>query len=185
MSDYPSYYAYPSAPPVVRATPRPPRLHWGWVLALQFVTRGLFEWGWLIVQANWVRRVRGKSRAFPFAIALACLLPLLILYVVFMAVLMRLLGAEFQTGVAFMVGLWVISFVVLRLVTVYTLRAELQEEPIGIPLGGVMTFFFGTVYFQYHLRDWDGSLEPNGVLGLAGAAPAPIVVGDAPQTPQA
>lgn len=184
MSDYPSYYAYPSAPPVARATPRPPRLHWGWVLALQLVTRGFFELGWLIVQANWVRRVQGKSRAFPLSIALASLLPLMILYIVFMAVVMRLLGDEFQTGAAIMTGLWVIAFIVLRLLTVFTLRAELQEEPIGIPLGGAMTFFFGTIYFQYHLRDWDGSLEPNGTLGLAGAV-APIVVSDVTQTPQA
>jgi hypothetical protein len=182
MSDYPSYYAYPSTPPVVRAMPRPPRLHWGWVLALQLLTRGFFELAWLIVQANWVRRVRGKSRAFPFSIALACLLPLMILYVVFMAALMRLLGASFETWAGIIVGLWVISFVVLRLVTVFTLRSELQEEPIGIPLGGGMTFFFGTIYFQYHLRDWDGSLEPNGVLGLSGAT-APIMASDAPQPP--
>jgi len=178
--NYPPQMAYPSAPPVVRAVPRPPRLHWGWVLALQIVTRGFFELAWLIVQANWVRKVRGRSRALPFSIALACLLPLMLFYVLFMGVLMRLIGTEFQNGVAIAVGLWVISFVVLRLVTVFTLRSELEEEPIAIPLGGAMTFFFGTIYFQYHLRDWDGSLEPNGVLGLTGAAP---IVGGATEAP--
>lgn len=183
MSDLPSYYAYPSAPQVVRATPRPPRLHWGWVLALQLITRGFFELAWLIVQANWVRRVRGKSRAFPFAIALASLLPVMILYIVFMAVVMRLLGDEYATGASIMVGLWVVAFIVLRLVTVFTLRAELQEEPINIPLGGVLTLFLGTIYFQYHLRDWDGSLEPDGTLGLTGPL-APIAAGDVQQTPQ-
>jgi len=162
--------------------PRPPRLHWGWVVLLQFLTRGFFELAWLIVQANWVRKVRGKSRALPFSIALASLLPLMILYLLFMAVIMRLLGSSFETGAAIIVGVWLLSFVVLRLVTVFTLRSELEKEPIGIPLGGVMTFFFGTIYFQYHLRDWDGSLEPNGILGLT-AATAPLVVGDGPEIP--
>ena len=26
-------------------------------------------------------------------------------------------------------------------------------EPMGLSLSGVMTFFFGTIYFQYHVND--------------------------------
>ena len=26
-------------------------------------------------------------------------------------------------------------------------------EPIGLSLSGVMTFFFGATYFQYHIND--------------------------------
>ena len=27
------------------------------------------------------------------------------------------------------------------------------EEPMGLLLSGIMTFFFGAVYFQYHFND--------------------------------
>jgi hypothetical protein len=41
-------------------------------------------------------------------------------------------------------------------VTIYSIRNELQThynriEPIGLQLGGIMTFFFSFLYFQYHL----------------------------------
>ena len=52
MSSYPPFYAYPSAPPVVRAVPDPPRLHWGWVLVLSLVTFGVFGTAWLIVASE-------------------------------------------------------------------------------------------------------------------------------------
>ena len=38
------------------------------------------------------------------------------------------------------------------------MRSELEEhfntvEPVGLSLSGVMTFFFGGLYFQYHIND--------------------------------
>jgi hypothetical protein len=41
------------------------------------------------------------------------------------------------------------------------------EEPIHLQLNGVMTFFFGTLYFQHHLSriaQWkkSGVLQPQG-----------------------
>jgi hypothetical protein len=40
----------------------------------------------------------------------------------------------------------------------YSLKSSLEEhynsaEPMGLLLSGVMTFFFGCIYFQYHLND--------------------------------
>jgi hypothetical protein len=43
---------------------------------------------------------------------------------------------------------------VLWVVVAYTLKGELESSPIKIPLSGIMTFFFGSVYFQYHLFDY-------------------------------
>ena len=44
-----------------------------------------------------------------------------------------------------------------RLVARFSMRASLEEhfngpDPIGLRLSGVMTFFFGGLYFQYHLN---------------------------------
>ena len=40
----------------------------------------------------------------------------------------------------------------------FSLRSSLEEyytsvEPMGLTLSGVMTFFFGDIYFQYHLNE--------------------------------
>jgi len=41
----------------------PPNFHWGWVLGLGILTRGLFSGIWGLVQANWVRKVSNSSKA--------------------------------------------------------------------------------------------------------------------------
>ncbi len=155
----------------------PPRLHWGWVLALNVVTRGLFSLVWMLVQANWTRKVRGRGRAFWFAIAGVCFLP--VGFVAFLALgfTVALLHRELPNElIGVMTGVLVLGYLGVYFGTVYTLRFELESSPIEIPLGAVMTFFFGTIYFQYHLRDYNredaafASAHPVG-LGLGGAAP--------------
>lgn len=46
----------------------------------------------------------------------------------------------------------------IRLANVFVLRNELADQPILIELSWVMTFLFGPVYFQYHLRDYHGTV---------------------------
>jgi hypothetical protein len=155
MGTYPPFYAYPSAPPVVRAVPDPPRLHWGWVLLLSFITFNLFGMAWLIVQANWVRKVYGRSKSLPWAIAYASILPALVLFIFvtgFLGAFLHL--ANVQQVVSIGLVLARIALGVLWIVTVFMLRDELSADPINIPLGGIMTFFFGPLYFQYHLSDY-------------------------------
>jgi hypothetical protein len=55
-------------------------------------------------------------------------------------------------------GLLELAYVVVLLVGRFKLRTSLErhyntDEPMGLALGGVMTFFFGCIYFQYHLND--------------------------------
>ena len=155
MSSYPPFYAYPSAPPVVRAVPDPPRLHWGWVLVLSLVTFGIFGMVWLIVQANWVRKVRGRSRTLPWAIAYASILPALFLFAILMGVLGAMLHLQdVQATIASVAQLARIAMFLFWILTVYMLGNELNAEPIGIPLNNVLIFFLGPVYFQYHLSDY-------------------------------
>jgi hypothetical protein len=144
--------------------PKAPRLHWGWVLALQLLTRGLFSLAWLIVQANWVRRVNGKSRAFVLSIVNACLFPAFFLLIVIEAVLKA--GTDV---IGIITTVFMVIFVVSNLWTTFQLRFELESTPINIPLGGVATFFLGVIYFQYNLHDYDveDKTVPEGSLGLA------------------
>jgi len=54
-------------------------------------------------------------------------------------------------------GLVGIASWVMRLIARFTLRDDIERhfngpEPLGIRLSGVMTFFFGGIYFQYKLN---------------------------------
>lgn len=180
MSQEPVPFAYPDAsaqyvPTIV--PPPPPRLHWGWVLAISAVTVGLFGIVWLFVQSVWVKKASGRKAGFGWALGYLLYLP----------------GAMIIGGVcgaiAFMQHIPIDEFMivpkllirlaglVLYVMTIYTLRSELEAEPIGISLGGVMTFFFGAIYFQYHLHDYgeiggaSASFSSPSGLGLNGAAP--------------
>lgn len=179
MGNYPAHYAYPSSPPLYRELPPPVRWHWGWVLLLNVLTRGLFGAVWLLVQAYWVKRVNGTSRAFAWSIAHVCFFPLIFLAAIGVGVAIPLLHLNDETAKGLMGALMafvIVGILVLYYVTVYTLRSELQDLPIGLTLGPIMTFFFGTIYFQYHLRDFSFdqvSTTPGSALGLNAA---PVVV---------
>jgi len=146
--------------------PKPPRLHWGFVLLFQIVTFGLFNAVWLLVQANWVRRVNGTSKAFWWAIIYICMLPaMFLLLIIEGAVGVRSDDLAFKLIVnVFQLGIFVVA-----IGAVFILRSELELPPISVPLGGVMTFLFQSVYFQYHLHDYDveGKAVPEGSLGLS------------------
>jgi hypothetical protein len=165
----PSYIRFPSEAPA-RQIPRPPGLHWGWVLALNIITVSFFGIVWLLVQSIWVRRVRGRSTAFIWAILHAAFVPLLFVSIIGVAIVMGATGNaagydDFVHDVDLPIRL---AIAVLYLCTVFTLKSELEAEPIGIPLSGVMTFFFGPIYFQYFLHDWDRETPSGyGTLNLS------------------
>jgi|ERR1700733_1938217 hypothetical protein len=171
MDTFESYRAGAIPPPMLLSEPTrpsPPRLHWGWVLALNLITRNLFGIVWLIVQANWVRKVRGKSTAFVLAIVYGNMIPAMAL-VAFVGG--RMGATEDSSWLNVVIAVGVLGIVVLWIATVFTLRAELSESPIDIPLGGVMTFLFGPIYFQYFLHDYEtgygGKRAADGILGLS------------------
>jgi hypothetical protein len=152
-------------PTATRVSIPPPRLHWGWLLALSFVTGFLFYGVWLIVQSNWARRTRGRSVAFPMAVAL-CAAQLAFMFVGDpshgFVVLYGFVLSGNGGDLAFV--LWLIA-ILLRIVNFFVLRRELMNSPIFISLSSPMTFFFGPIYFQYHLRNYRG-IPLDGVQGL-------------------
>ena len=139
-----------------RIVPRPPRLHWGIVLALQIVTLGIFGLVWLVVQAVWVKRMTGQSKGLTWAIINLCAFPVIV-------TLASLLGSS--------AGLERLLFFVLNVTTVFTLRSQMEDFPINLSLGGGMTFLFGTIYFQYQLQDYSMP-DPDDVFGPFPESPA-------------
>ena len=151
--NYPPQMAYPSAPPVYRAFPAPPRLHWGWVLVLCVVTLGIFVPVWLFVQARWVKKASGNGRPFAWTVAYLIFYCLLLVMAIGASAFLTFTGrhdlfrvieeetAFFQRIVGF------VSYIA----SVYLLKSALESPPIKIPLQGLATFIFGPVYFQWFL----------------------------------
>jgi len=130
--------------------PDPPNLHWALVLLIGVFTCGLFIVVWDIVQAAWMRKVNPRSNA-------------IFLYIAELVVNLGgnagRMGLMFSSGmhqqyIPLGLGIFIITFTLVILAR-FDMRRSMEEhyngpEPIGLSLSGVMTFFFGTFYFQYH-----------------------------------
>jgi hypothetical protein len=164
--------AYPM-PVDPRIVPQPPRLHWGWVLALSWLTLGVFGTVWLVVQALWAKRLTGNSKPLVIAIVLACTTPFFFVLMICVGFVMGATGhsADVKPLSNLLVSVFKLLIVGLHLATVFMLRSELEDSPINISLSGVMTLFFGTTYFQYHLMDYSVPTAEE-VYGAIPAAPA-------------
>lgn len=130
--------------------PDPPNLNWVLVLLFGIVTCGLFIVAWDIVQAVWMRRVDARSKA---------------LYLYIAGDLLNMFGSllRFRTlfaggvryGVSFALPFGLITLILIVLAR-FDMKRSLEEhyntrEPIGLSLNSVMTLFFGSLYFQYHM----------------------------------
>ena len=143
--------AYANVPPAVPAAifPDPPNLHWGLVLLFGILTCGLFSIIWDIVQASWMKKVDPESKAFSIYLGAAGAL-VLIFVMSFMA------GMAHTTNS--LTGVLQIVYSVILIVGRFSFKASMEKhyntaEPMGLALSGVMTFFFGGIYFQYHFND--------------------------------
>jgi hypothetical protein len=157
----PGYGATAAYAGPVTLYPDPPNLHWGLCLLFGFLTCGIFTIIYDVIQTIWLKKVNPASKS-------------LLYYIIFMGLEFLNFGGSMGkaalimrgqippvTGSSIMFSLLsgVISIAVLVMFIVYrfTMRSELQyhfngPEPIGLRLGGFMTFFFGGLYFQYHFN---------------------------------
>jgi hypothetical protein len=144
--------AVPFAPlaPVYAPTPGaqyadPPNLHWGLLLLFSVLTCALFYYAWAIVQASWMKRIEPASKALFYYIGgVFCIAVYLVM--AFRPEIADSYGIIFRLGGS-----------VLMIAGAFSLRASLEEhynsaEPLGLTLSGIMTFFFPTIYFQYHFN---------------------------------
>ena len=159
----PPGYEQPLAPTYPAATaamyPDAPNLSWGLVLLFAFFTCSLFMFVWNLVLAAWMKRVKPNSTAiFYYATAAALLFVQIVT------------GTHTRMQIEPGTHWWITYYAahplrnmislatwIVRLIARFTMRANLEEhfnttEPVGLSLSGVMTFFFGGIYFQYHLN---------------------------------
>jgi len=151
------------AAPALEAYPDAPNLSWGLVLLFAVFTCSLFMFVWNLVLASWMKRVQPNSTAI-FYYATAAVLAFL--QVIFGTHTATHVQTHMQFGYYFtwsgyrshpLGNLLGLAVWIVRIIARFSMRASLEEhfngpEPVGLSLSGVMTFFFGGLYFQYHLN---------------------------------
>ena len=124
--------------------PLPPNLHWSIVLILGVLTRQLFNLIWALVQANWARKLSGDNKPM----VLVAMYPAGMIAGILTTALYRNAGLG---------RLFIFAGAIVYLFGVFSIKAAMEEyynstEKVGLQLSGVMTFFFSTVYIQYHIN---------------------------------
>ena len=135
--------------PVVAAEPQlvplPPNLHWSIVLILGLLTRQLFNLAWALVQGNWARKLSGDNK------------PMVLVAMYPAGMVAGILTIALSRSMAPLGGLFIIAGAIVYVVGMFSIKSAMEEyytttENIGLQLSGVMTFFFSTVYIQYHIN---------------------------------
>jgi len=139
----------PAAQTLPAAQIIPPDLHWAVVLVLGITW--IFPLIWAFVQAGYARKIDHRSSA------IACYIVGCIFWVITMFMDFAIVASDSPDaslfGWAFLFGMICgISY----LIGNFSIRASMLEyynsvEPIQLRLSGVMTFFFGMLYLQYHM----------------------------------
>jgi hypothetical protein len=138
--------------------PDPPNLHWALVLLIGMLTCGFFVLAWDVVQAIWIKKVQPETKAFFYVLiflGLEVVNVALAMWKGFMIGMHHMDSSVFTlvSRISMLVG---IACFVLLIVYRFVMKSSLERhfntaDPVGLSLSGVMTFFFGGLYFQYHL----------------------------------
>ena len=132
--------------------PLPPNLHWAILLVLVILTRQFFNWIWAFVLANWARKLTGNNKA----LVLVAMYPAGFLAAIFVGAASVGFGLGREA-----VGIWALVFVlggaIAYIFGIFKIKDAMEEyynsrENIALQLSGVMTFFFSSVYLQYHVN---------------------------------
>jgi GYF domain 2 len=146
--------------PAVSPYPPPPNLHWGICVLLTIVTCSIFGWVWAFIQAVWVKKVQPNSKGIIFYSVAAGIHVLTICFGFYYGITLGLQGGNAAAGLSapgfrLIVGFFRLAILIAIIAGNFNMKDSIEEhfntaEPIGLGLSGVMTFFFGIFYFQYH-----------------------------------
>jgi hypothetical protein len=125
--------------------PLPPNLHWSIVLILGLLTRQLFNLVWALLQGNWARKLCGDNK------------PMVLVAMYPAGMVAGILTVVLYRGATALGGLFIIAGLIVYIFGMFSIKAAMEQyynstENIGLQLSGVMTFFFSTVYIQYHIN---------------------------------
>jgi GYF domain 2 len=155
LGNIPAPAIAPAAPAVYATVPLvdlPPNLHWGLLLLLNLITRQLFNIIWAFVLANWARKLSGDNKPM----VLVAMYPAALFAAIFGAAIIGGMGGE-KNFALLIIFVCIIGGLIAYLFGIFKIRDAMEEyynsrENIGLTLSGVMTFFFSTIYLQYHVN---------------------------------
>ncbi|HUM04358.1 MAG TPA: DUF4339 domain-containing protein [Terriglobales bacterium] len=133
------------AGPAPELVPLPPNLHWLIVLFLDIVTRQLFNLIWALILANWARKLINNNK------------PMVLVAMYPASMIAGILVIAADRSLDWLGGLFIIAGAIVYLVGIFSVKHAMEEyynstENIYLRLSGVMTFFFSTIYLQYHVN---------------------------------
>jgi hypothetical protein len=148
--------------------PLPPKLHWGLVMLFGVLTMGIFVYVWVILQANWAKKIDRSSNA---PVLMWLYVVAAVLYWIF-AVMASVGGmGSLNGGHAQIMLVFQVAALVVFCFGIYSIRRSMldyynQVEPISLRMSGAMTFFFNVLYLQHHMTriaNWkiSGNLPPQ------------------------
>jgi hypothetical protein len=149
-----------TAPPVYATVPPyqlPPNLPWAVLLVILLfgsfivgVLAILFVWAWSLVLGNWARSLGADNKAM----VLVAMCPA--------GFIAGVIAIGFGTagdsgGLMWFGGLMTVAGFVAYFFGIFKIRDAMEDyynsrENIALTLSGVMTFFFSTIYLQYHVN---------------------------------
>jgi GYF domain 2 len=141
-----------AAVPAQPLVPLPPNLHWVLLLLLNLITRQFFNWIWAFVLANWARKLSGSNKPM----VLVAMYPAGFMAAIFAGAVTAALGIGKDMALWFVI-LFVLGGAIAYLFGIFKIRDAMEEyynsrENIALTLSGVMTFFFSSIYLQYHVN---------------------------------
>jgi hypothetical protein len=163
-------YGAAAAPALAPAqtVPLAPNLHWGLVLLFNILSRGLFNMVWAFVLANWARKLNGNNNI----VILVAMYPAGTIA----GIIADVVAAATNSEVGFIFGaLLLIGGLIAYVIGIFKIKAAMEEyynstENMGLQLSGVMTFFFSTIYLQYHVNQI-AQWKKSGAGSLTSIAP--------------
>ncbi len=147
------------AAPVTAAqelVPLPPNLHWALLMVLFIVGQFLgplflvVHWAWSLVLANWARKLSNNNRAMVLVAMYPAGFVAGILTVAFAT-------SSHNSGLSGLGALFILGGAIIYIFGIFKIREAMEDyynsrENIALTLSGVMTFFFSTIYLQYHVN---------------------------------
>jgi hypothetical protein len=144
--------------PAPELVPLPPNLHWAVLLIIMVLGRVsfgalslIFNWVWVLIQANWARKLSGNN----LAMVLVAMYPAGFVAGIFA---FGFGAASGQTTALYAVGgIFILAGLIAYIVGIFKIRDAMEDyynsrENIALTLSGVMTFFFSSIYLQYHIN---------------------------------
>ncbi len=154
----PAYAAPPASPqPNGIAYPDPPNVPWVLDLLLWFLTCSLFNKVYVLVQAAWLQKIQPNSKGLMLYI-IATVIAVINIFASFSLVVVVMSHQGAMPPRHPLTSLLGLLYICMVIGARFAMRSALEEhynvqEPIGLRLDPVMTFFFGGIYFQYKFNE--------------------------------